>query len=99
MSNVRCYDTLKTLYEREMSGRALNGTAYTHNRRRFIKLAAAYDCLETAIKVWKDTKADPTRYSTGIAPNGAAPARAAGLGVLAASRVWSLARKVVVGHR
>jgi endoglucanase len=44
--------------------------------------ALAKDCLETAIKAWKDTKADPTKYPTDRESPPGAPAG----GVLAASQ-------------
>src|SRR6476659_4609529 len=44
--------------------------------------ALAKDCLETAIKVWKDTTANPTLYPTSAGPDREAPAG----GVLAASQ-------------
>ena len=47
--------------------------------------ALAKDCLETAIKAWKDTKADPTKYPTGRLAE-QSPADAPGGGVLAASQ-------------
>jgi endoglucanase len=46
----------------------------------------AKDCLETAIKAWKDTTADPTKYPTGRAADPAAPIIEQGSGVLAASQ-------------
>jgi hypothetical protein len=46
----------------------------------------AKDCLETAIKAWKDTTAHPAEYSTGGVSAGEAPAGAPGGGVLAASQ-------------
>ncbi|MBV8514694.1 MAG: glycoside hydrolase family 9 protein [Acidobacteria bacterium] len=47
--------------------------------------ALSKDCLETAIKAWNDTKAQPTEYPTdrGL---GRPPAGSAGAGVLAASQ-------------
>jgi hypothetical protein len=44
--------------------------------------ALAKDCLETAIKAWKDTTANPTLYPTSAGPDREAPAG----GVLAASQ-------------
>src|SRR5580692_10929170 len=44
--------------------------------------ALAKDCLETAIKAWKDTTANPTLYPTSSGPEGETPAN----GVLAASQ-------------
>jgi hypothetical protein len=46
--------------------------------------ALAKDCLETAIKAWKDTKADPKLHPTDL--GGGPPAGAAAGGVLAASQ-------------
>jgi hypothetical protein len=48
--------------------------------------ALAKDCLETAIKAWKDTTAHPAEYPTGRGSGGEAPADAPGGGVLAASQ-------------
>jgi endoglucanase len=48
--------------------------------------ALAKDCLETAIKAWKDAKDNPTQYPTGGGPVVEAPAAASGSGVLAASQ-------------
>jgi endoglucanase len=48
--------------------------------------ALAKDCLETAIKAWNDTKADPKRYPTDPGLDGARAAGAPGGGVLAASQ-------------
>ncbi len=44
--------------------------------------ALAKDCLETAIKAWKDTSANPTRYPTSSGPDRETPEN----GVLAASQ-------------
>ncbi|HEX3352792.1 MAG TPA: glycoside hydrolase family 9 protein [Terriglobales bacterium] len=44
--------------------------------------ALAQDCLETAIKAWKDTSANPTLYPTSSGPDRETPAN----GVLAASQ-------------
>src|SRR5207248_574748 len=46
----------------------------------------ARDCLETAIKAWKDEKAHPTQNPEGGGLGGGAPAGAPGGGVLAASQ-------------
>ncbi len=48
--------------------------------------ALAKDCLETAIKAWKDTTANPGQYSTGRGTDAAAPIIEQGSGVLAASQ-------------
>jgi endoglucanase len=48
--------------------------------------ALAKDCLETAIKAWKDTKAQPTLYPTDRRLEGEGPAGAVVGGVLAASQ-------------
>jgi endoglucanase len=48
--------------------------------------ALAKDCLDTAIKAWNDTKADPRQYPTDRSLNGEAANGAAGSGVLAASQ-------------
>ncbi|MBV8892466.1 MAG: glycoside hydrolase family 9 protein, partial [Acidobacteria bacterium] len=48
--------------------------------------ALAKNCLETAIKAWKDEEAHPTQYPAGSSVEGAAPAGAPGGGVLAASQ-------------
>src|SRR5664279_487908 len=48
--------------------------------------ALAKDCLETAIKAWKDAKEHPTRYPVGGGSGGVAPAGAPEGGVLAASQ-------------
>jgi endoglucanase len=48
--------------------------------------ALAKDCLETAIKAWKDTKAYPAEYPTDLGLDGTAPAGAPGGDVLAASQ-------------
>ena len=48
--------------------------------------ALAKDCLETAMKAWKDTNADPKRYPTDPGLDGARPAGSPGGGVLAASQ-------------
>src|SRR5229473_7366750 len=48
--------------------------------------ALAKDCLETAIKAWKDAKARPMQYPAGGGLDGEAPASASGGGVLAASQ-------------
>ena len=46
----------------------------------------AKDCLDTAIKAWNDTKANPTQYPTDIGFRGEAAAAPPGGGVLAASQ-------------
>jgi hypothetical protein len=46
----------------------------------------AKDCLETAIKAWKDTTAHATEYPTGGGPQATAPAAPPAGGVLAASQ-------------
>jgi hypothetical protein len=48
--------------------------------------ALAKDCLETAIKAWKDTTAHLAEYPTGSGSNQEAPAGGPGGGVLAASQ-------------
>ena len=48
--------------------------------------ALAKDCLETAIKAWNDTKADPKQYPTNPGSDRGAPASAPAGGVLAASQ-------------
>ena len=48
--------------------------------------ALAKDCLETAIKAWQDTKADPKQYPTDPGLDGARSAGAPGSGVLASSQ-------------
>jgi endoglucanase len=48
--------------------------------------AFAKDCLETAVKAWNDEKTHPTQNPAGGGFGGAAPAGAAGGGVLAASQ-------------